>query len=75
MAPQVIGSVVAATSEAPCSAATATEPQQVVTATMAVMTMAVTAPSILPVPAPAGGPQVAVVEIPDDNIPPPGWDQ
>jgi hypothetical protein len=42
---------------------------------MAVMTMAVTAPSILPVPAPAGGPQVAVVEIPDDDIPPPGWDQ
>jgi hypothetical protein len=39
------------------------------------MTMAVTTPSILPVPAPAGGNQVAVVEIPDDDIPPPGWDQ
>jgi hypothetical protein len=35
----------------------------------------VTTPSILPAPAPAGGPQVTVVEIPDDDVPPPGWDQ
>jgi hypothetical protein len=62
------------TSEAPRSVAAATEPQQVATATVAVMTTAVTAPSILPVPAPAGGNQVAVVEIPDDDVPPPGWD-
>jgi hypothetical protein len=44
-------------------------------ATMAVMTMAVTTPSILPAPALAGGSQVTVVEIPDDDVPPPGWDQ
>jgi hypothetical protein len=36
--------------------------------------MTITAPSISPAPAPAGGPPVAVVEIPDDDIPPPGWD-
>jgi hypothetical protein len=41
----------------------------------AVMTTTVTAPSILPAPAPTGGNQVAVVEIPDDDVPPPGWDQ
>jgi hypothetical protein len=44
-------------------------------AAMAVMTMAVTVPSILPVPVPADGNQVAVVEIRDDDVPPPGWDQ
>jgi hypothetical protein len=26
-------------------------------------------------PAPAGGPRAVVVEVPDDNSPPPGWDQ
>jgi hypothetical protein len=36
------------------------------------MTMAVTAPSILPASAPADGNQVAVVEVPDDDVPPPG---
>jgi hypothetical protein len=39
------------------------------------MTMAVTAPLISPAPAPAGGPPVVVVEVPDDDVPPPGWDQ
>jgi hypothetical protein len=39
------------------------------------MTMAATAPSALPVPAPAGGNQVAVVDIPDDDVPPPRWGQ
>jgi hypothetical protein len=39
------------------------------------MTMAVTAPSILPAPAPADGNQVAVVEIPDDDVPPLRWGQ
>jgi hypothetical protein len=39
------------------------------------MTMAATAPSILSAPAPAGGNQVAVVEVPDDDVPPPGWGQ
>jgi hypothetical protein len=39
------------------------------------MTVAATAPSVLPAPAPAGGNQVAVVDVPDDDIPPPGWGQ
>jgi hypothetical protein len=39
------------------------------------MTMAVTAPSISPAPAPVSGSQVAVVEVPDDDTPSPGWDQ
>jgi hypothetical protein len=36
---------------------------------------AVTAPSTLPAPAVAGSSQAVVVEIPDDNVPPPDWDQ
>jgi hypothetical protein len=51
------------------------EPQQVATATTAVMTVAVTAPSISSAPAPVGGNQVAVVEVPDDDVPPLGWGQ
>jgi hypothetical protein len=35
------------------------------------MTMAVTAPSISPVPALVNDSQVEVVEVPDDNTPPP----
>jgi hypothetical protein len=64
-----------ATSEAPHSVDTATEPQQVAKTTTAVMTMAVTAPSILPALAPVSGGQVAVVEVPNDDTPLPGWDQ
>jgi hypothetical protein len=37
--------------------------------------VAVAAPSTLPAPAVAGSPQAVVVEIPDDDVPPPGWDQ
>jgi hypothetical protein len=37
--------------------------------------VAVAAPSTLPALAAAGSPRVAVVEIPDDDVPPPGWDQ
>jgi hypothetical protein len=51
------------------------EPQQVAVATTAVMTTAVIAPSISPAPALVGGPQVAVVDVPDDDVPLPGWDQ
>jgi hypothetical protein len=36
------------------------------------MTTAVTAPSIPPAPAPIIGNQAAVVEIPDNDTPPPG---
>jgi hypothetical protein len=39
------------------------------------MTMAVTAPSISSAPAPVSGSQAAVVEVPDDDTPPPRWDQ
>jgi hypothetical protein len=39
------------------------------------MTMAATAPSALPAPAPAGGNHVAVVDVPDDDVPPLGWGQ
>jgi hypothetical protein len=55
--------------------AVAVGPWQVVAALTAAMTTAVTAPSIPPVPAPVSGSQAAVVEIPDDDTPPPGWDQ
>jgi hypothetical protein len=71
----VTGSTTAATSEAPRSVAAATEPQQVAVATTAVMTMAVTAPMILPVLAPVSGNLVAVVEVPDDDTLLLGWDQ
>jgi hypothetical protein len=51
------------------------ERQQVVVALTAAMTTAVTSPSIPPVLALVGGSQAAVVEIPDDDTPPPRWDQ
>jgi hypothetical protein len=38
-------------------------------------TVAAIAPSVLPALAPAGGNQAAVVEVPDDDVPPPGWGQ
>jgi hypothetical protein len=44
----------------------------VVTATTAV---AVAAPSTLPAPATVGSLRAAVVEVPDDDVPPLGWDQ
>jgi hypothetical protein len=74
-APRVAGSTSPATSEAPRSVAAAAAPQQVAAATTAVMTMAVTAPSILSAPAPVSGSQAAVVEVPDDDTPPHGWVQ
>jgi hypothetical protein len=55
--------------------AAAVEPQQVVAALTEAMTTAVTAPSIPPAPATVDGRQAAVVEIPDDDVPPPRWDQ
>jgi hypothetical protein len=42
---------------------------------MAAPTTAVTAPSIPPAPAPVDDGQAAVVEIPDEDVPPLGWDQ
>jgi hypothetical protein len=61
--------------EAPRSVAAAAEPQQAAAATTVVMTTAVTALSISLAPAPVSGSQVAVVEVPDNDTPPPGWDQ
>jgi hypothetical protein len=63
------------TSEAQRSVAAAAELQQVVADTTAVMTMAVTVPSILPASAPVSCSQAAEVEVPDDDTPPPGWEQ
>jgi hypothetical protein len=39
------------------------------------MTTAVTVPSVPPTPAPIDDSQATVVEIPDEDVPPPGWDQ
>jgi hypothetical protein len=64
-----------ATSEDPRSVAAAAEPQHVAAATTTVMTMAVIAPSISPALAPVSGSQEAVVAVPDDDTPLPGWDQ
>jgi hypothetical protein len=64
-----------AKSEAPRSVAIAAEPQQVAADTTTVITMAVTVPSILPAPAPVSGSQAVVVEVLDNDTPPPGWDQ
>jgi hypothetical protein len=41
----------------------------------AVTTMAATVSSTSPAPAPTGSPIVEVVEVPDDDVLPPGWDQ
>jgi hypothetical protein len=56
-------------------AATAAEAQQAVTIVAAITTMAVTASSTSPAPAPAGSSRAAAVEIPDDDVSPPRWDQ
>jgi hypothetical protein len=37
--------------------------------------MAAAAQSASPAPSPTGGNQVAVVDVPDDDVPPPGWGQ
>jgi hypothetical protein len=65
----------AATVAEPRQPSTAAEPQlaaMVMTATTAV---AVAAPSTLLAPAAADSPRAAVVEVPDDDVLPPGWDQ
>jgi hypothetical protein len=47
----------------------------VTTATTTVMTVAAAVPSASPASALAGGNQVAVVDVPNDDVPPPGWGQ
>jgi hypothetical protein len=61
--------------ESPHSVAVATEPQQEATAEAAITTTATTTPTVPPALAPTSGDRTAVVEIPDDNAPPPGWGQ
>jgi hypothetical protein len=53
----------------------ATGSRQVAAAATAVTTTATTTPTVSPAPTPAGGDRAAVVEIPDDDAPPPGWGQ
>jgi hypothetical protein len=55
--------------------AMAVEPQHAVSVTAATTGVAVAAPPTSPAPAAAGSPRAVVVEIPDEDVPPPGWDQ
>jgi hypothetical protein len=71
-APRAAGGTATAASEGPRSVAAATEPQQAMAAPSTAMTTTVTTPSVPPKPAPINEGQAAVVEIPDDNVPPPG---
>jgi hypothetical protein len=53
----------------------ATQPQQEATAATAVMTTATIIPTVPLAPAPTGGDRAAMVEVRDDDAPPPGWGQ
>jgi hypothetical protein len=55
--------------------ATVAESQQAAMVRAATTVVEVAAPSNLPAPAAAGSPRAEVVEVPDDDVPPPGWDQ
>jgi hypothetical protein len=59
----------------PRQLATAVEPQQAASVTAATTAVAVATLPTSPAPAAAGSPRAVVVEIPDDDVPPPGWDQ
>jgi hypothetical protein len=74
-APRVAESTTTAASEGPRSATATVEPQQAVEAPSAAVTTTVTAPSVPPTLAPIDDSQAVVVEIPDKDVPPPGWDQ
>jgi hypothetical protein len=63
--------VATAVSEGLRRAVAAAEPQQVVAQSVA-MTTTVTTPSTPPAPAPVDDSQAIVVEIPDEDVPPPG---
>jgi hypothetical protein len=71
-ATRAVGSA-AMTGEPPRSAAVATGLQQEATAAVAATAAATTAPTIKPFLVPAAGGYVDVVEILDDDAPPPGW--
>jgi hypothetical protein len=72
--PRAVGRA-AATGEPPCATAVSTRPQQeaVFAAAATAATTMVTLAS--PVHALTAGDRAAVVEIPDDDAPPPGWGQ
>jgi hypothetical protein len=61
--------------EGPRSVAASVDPQQVEATLSAAITTMVTAPSVPSALAPVDNSQAAVVEIPDEDVPPPGWDQ
>jgi hypothetical protein len=50
------------------------EPQQAASMTVATTAVAVAAPPTSPAPTASGSPRAVVVEILDDDVPPPGWD-
>jgi hypothetical protein len=54
---------------------TAAEPRQAATVTTSTTATAVAAPLTPPAPTATGSPRAAVVEVPDDDVPLPGWDQ
>jgi hypothetical protein len=65
----------AATVAEPRHPAAIVEPQQAASVMEATTGVAVAAPPTSSAPAAAGSPRAVVVEIPDDDVPPPGWDQ
>jgi hypothetical protein len=65
----------AATTAETRQAATAAEPRKAATVTTATTATVVAVPSTPPAPAAAGSPRAVVVEVPDDDVPPHGWDQ
>jgi hypothetical protein len=73
--PRVVRSAATAASKGPRSVAAAVEQQQAVAAPSVPMTTAVNALSVPPAPAPIGDSQAAVLEIPDEDVLPPGWDK
>jgi hypothetical protein len=70
--PRVTGSAAVKT-EPPRGTDVAAGSRQEVAAATAVMTTVTTVPTVQPLPVPAAGGQADVVEIPDDDAPPPGW--
>jgi hypothetical protein len=60
-------------SEPPRGAAEATRPRQEVAAVVEATMAATAAPAVPPEPVPPAVDQAAVVEIPDDDAPPPRW--
>jgi hypothetical protein len=73
-APQAAGSAAAIT-KPPRGTAVAVGSRQEAAVAVAVTTAATAASTVPPAPAPATADQATVVEIPDDDTPPPGWGQ